>query len=123
MRQLVNDLLEYSRVETKAGEFKKVDLEHVAARVRDELHVAIEDAGAMLVIGPLPTVLADEVQMRQLLTNLIANGIKFRRMDVDPVVEVSAQDRGNEWLFAVKGQTASASSPSTRTSCSRCSPG
>ncbi len=102
MRQLVNDLLEYSRVETRAREFRDVDLDHVVARVRDELRLAIDDAGAMVIVRELPTVRADEVQMRQLLMNLIANAVKFRRPETPPVVEISAQDLGNEWLLAVR---------------------
>ena len=101
MRQLVNDLLEYSRVETKGRRFAEVDMNVVAAEVKDELRVAIDEVGAEVRIDPLPMVFADGSQMKQLLSNLLSNAIKFcdgRR----PVVEVSARGSDGTWVFAVK---------------------
>jgi PAS domain S-box-containing protein len=101
MRQLVNDLLEYSRVETKAREFKTVDMNVIACEVKDELHVAIDEAGAEVRLYPLPVVAADDMQMKQMLTNLVNNAIKFRG-DRAPLIEISAVDGGDRWVFAVK---------------------
>ncbi|MDW5562347.1 MAG: PAS domain S-box protein [Methanomassiliicoccus sp.] len=101
MRQLVNDLLEYSRVETRERKFRPVDMNRVAAGVKSELRIAIAEASAEVRIDPLPTVLADEVQMRQLMTNLLNNAIKFRG-DRKTEVEVTAVGREGEWLFSVR---------------------
>jgi light-regulated signal transduction histidine kinase (bacteriophytochrome) len=101
MRQLVNDLLEYSRVETKGRRFSAVDMSVVATEVRDELRVAINEVEAEVQIDPLPMVFADGSQMKQLLSNLISNAIKFRDGQ-RPVVEVSARGSDGAWVFAVK---------------------
>ncbi|HAX49891.1 MAG TPA: hypothetical protein DCX92_12990, partial [Bacteroidetes bacterium] len=49
----------------------------------------------------LPTVRANQMQINQLFQNLISNAIKFRKPDVDPVVNISAKHAGDEWLFTV----------------------
>jgi len=101
MRQLVNDLLQYSRIETKSTEFSSVDMNSVAKAVTNDLHIAIDEANAEVIVGELPTVLADETHMKQLLTNLISNAIKFHN-DERPRVEVTARSRRNEFVFAVR---------------------
>ena len=101
MRQLVNDLLQYSRIDTPSKERIPVDMEKAAQRVKDQLHLPIQEIGAEVVIGPLPTVLADEAQMTQLLQNLMTNSIKFRRA-VPLRIEITSERKGREWIFAVK---------------------
>ncbi len=78
MRCLINDLLTYSRVTTKARPFAPVDLGRVAREVMSDLQVAIEQAGAHIELGDLPVIQADATQMRQLLQNLLSNALKFR---------------------------------------------
>ncbi len=101
MRQLIDDLLQFSRIDTKHGEFAIVDMNKVAHTVENNLQMAIGEARAHIVIEPLPTVLADETQMVQVLQNLISNAIKFHGAEA-PRVEVSARHRGHEWIIAVK---------------------
>jgi signal transduction histidine kinase len=90
MRSLINDLLMFSRVSTQARPFTAVNLGDVIAQVLIDLEVSIEDAGAQVLVGTLPTIDADPLQMRQLLQNLIGNGLKFRREGVTPELRVSA---------------------------------
>jgi len=90
MRQLIDDLLTFSRVTTQARPFVSVDLGDVAEQVLVDLEVAIEDSGAEVTVGELPTVQADPVQMRQLIQNLLTNALKFRRESVTPEITVSA---------------------------------
>jgi signal transduction histidine kinase len=78
MRCLINDLLSYSRVTTKARPFATVDLDRIAREVMSDLQVAIEQADARIVLGELPAIEADATQMRQLLQNLLSNALKFR---------------------------------------------
>jgi len=89
MQALINDLLAFSRVTTKAQPFTPVDLTVVAREVVHDLEVRIHQAGGEVVVGELPTVEADSMQMRQLLQNLVSNGLKFHRPDVPPHVELS----------------------------------
>jgi PAS domain S-box-containing protein len=91
MRGLINDLLTYSRVTTKAQPFAPTDLNAVLEGVVSDLHVAIERSGAQIEVGRLPTIDADATQMRQLLQNLIGNALKFRKADVPPVVGIAGE--------------------------------
>jgi signal transduction histidine kinase len=91
MRSLIDDLLTYARVTTSARPFTAVDLEQIARDVVGDLDARLAQTGGTVHIGNLPTISADAVQMRQLLQNLIGNGLKFHRPDVPPRVEVSAR--------------------------------
>ncbi|WP_022836381.1 PAS domain-containing sensor histidine kinase [Salisaeta longa] len=90
MSQLISDLLVYSRVTTQSRPFKPVDLNTVAANVKSDLELRIRDVDGTVDIGPLPTLTADHTQIRQLLQNLIGNGLKFHRPNVPPAVTVRA---------------------------------
>ena len=101
MRALIDDLLAYSRVERSGVEAQDVDLEDVLAAVLRLLAPAIEEAGATVVSGPLPTVQADPTQISQLLQNLVVNAVKFRHPDRAPSVEVKAEREGDGWRLTV----------------------
>jgi len=91
MQILINDLLSFSRVTTKAQPFTKVNLAEVASSVVDDLEGRIELVKGRVEIGALPVIDAEPLQMRQLLQNLIGNALKFRRPEEPPVVKVDAQ--------------------------------
>jgi PAS domain S-box-containing protein len=88
MQVLINDLLSFSRVSTRAQPFVPVDLGAVAKEVARDLEVRAHETGGSIVIGELPTIEADPLQMRQLLQNLAGNALKFHRPDVPPVVTI-----------------------------------
>ena len=90
MQQLIEALLEYSRIANNARPQKAVDLNQVAHDVVADLETTIEHARGEVILGALPVIVADPVHMRQLLQNLIANGLKFRAPGRDPVVRVTA---------------------------------
>jgi PAS domain S-box-containing protein len=89
MQALINDLLAFSRVTTKAQPFAPVDLGAIAHEVVHDLEERTHQTGGEVVVGPLPAVDADALQMRQLLQNLVGNGLKFHRPGVPPRVELS----------------------------------
>ena len=91
MQTLINDLLAFSRITTKAQPFVPVDLAKIAQEVLSDLEVQIQRVGGRVDIGPLPTVDADPLQMRQLLQNLISNSLKFHQPDVPPRITLQAQ--------------------------------
>jgi len=91
MQTLINSLLTFSRVTTKAQPFAPVNLAEVAASVVDDLEGRIEQVKGRVEVGPLPVIDAEPVQMRQLLQNLIGNALKFRRPEEPPVVKVNAE--------------------------------
>jgi len=101
MKQLIEDLLAYSRVGTKGQEFKPVSLEVPLRRALFNLRAGIEEAGAAVTYDPLPTVTGDEVQLGQLLQNLIGNSLKFRSNSV-PRIHVGVKDSPLEWTLEVR---------------------
>jgi len=90
MQTLINDLLSFARVTTKAQPFTRVDLGQIGVEVLGDLESTIERAGGSVELMPLPTIDADPLQMRQLLQNLIANALKFSKPDVPPRVRVDS---------------------------------
>ncbi len=90
MSALIEDILSFSRVTTKAREFTKVDLNEVIAGVLDDLETRIKDTGATVSVGKLPVIQADPMQMRQVFQNLIGNALKFHKPEVPPVVKIEA---------------------------------
>jgi signal transduction histidine kinase len=101
MKSLIEDLLTYSRVESKGKAFVPTDMEEVFERVLLDLNQNIKESGASVTHDPLPTLKADSLQMMQLLQNLIRNGIKFHGEET-PRIHVSARRKDEEWLFSVK---------------------
>jgi PAS domain S-box-containing protein len=101
MQVLINDLLSFSRVTTKAQPFAPVDLAHVAAEVVKDLEVRLHDSGGRITVGAMPVIDADPLQMRQLLQNLAGNGLKFHRPDVPPAVEMHATIDGDRCHITV----------------------
>jgi PAS domain S-box-containing protein len=91
MQTLINDLLELSRVKTRANPFKPVDLNAVVRQVLSDLELRIEAAGARVDAGPLPGIQADVLQMGQLFQNLIGNALKFRRAEAPPEIRVHGE--------------------------------
>jgi PAS domain S-box-containing protein len=90
MRRLIDDLLAFSRVSTRPLPFEDVDLNVVAQEVLGDLEDALQRTGARVDVGPLPTIRADAMQMRQLFQNLLTNSLKFHRPHEPPHVTISA---------------------------------
>ncbi len=91
MRALINDLLSYSRITTKANPFVPVDLAALAREVISDLEIRIEETKAKVEVEGLPTIDADATQMRQLLQNLISNALKFQGEAETPHVAVTGR--------------------------------
>ena len=91
MRILIDDLLAFSRVTSKAQPFVPVDLNAVAQQVMDDLGFLLETTHGTIELGELPTIYADEQQMYQMLQNLLSNAIKFHQPNLPPIITVSAE--------------------------------
>jgi light-regulated signal transduction histidine kinase (bacteriophytochrome) len=102
MQRLIQDLLAFSRVGTNGKKLLETSSEEALQLALVNLRGAIEDCGALVTHDPLPSVLADEIQLTQLFQNLIGNGIKYQNPGV-PRVHISAsKNGGNRWTFSVK---------------------
>ena len=101
MQDLINDLLTYSRVGTKARPFQRTQCAAVVQTAIKHLHVAVVESRANIVVEDLPEVSADAPQLVQLFQNLIGNAIKFRG-DAAPQVQVRCEARDEEWEFSVR---------------------
>lgn len=100
MQALINDLLAFSRVNTKARPFENTDTAQIVATAKLHLQLAIEESGARITEGELPVVAGDATQLLQLFQNLIGNAVKFRR-DETPHVHVAAEAGDEGWCFSV----------------------
>ncbi len=100
LRALIDALLDYSRVTTKAAPFKTVDLQKLALNVLSDLEMSIEQADATIELCALPEIEADDMQLRQLFINLISNALKFsqegRPLKLQISAEVSTLEDGGE---------------------------
>ncbi|SEQ89610.1 PAS domain-containing protein [Natrinema salaciae] len=103
MREMIDGLLEYSRVETRGEPFEPVDLEAVFEAVREDLQLQLEETDAELTVEDLPRVEGDASQLRQVLQNLLSNAITYSG-DEPPRVHVGAERRGDEWTISVRDE-------------------
>lgn len=90
MQALINGLLAYSRVTTRASPFEAVDLTEIVQGVIVDLELQLEKVNGRIEILNLPTLEADPTQMRQLFQNLISNALKFHRLGMPPIVQITA---------------------------------
>ncbi|HYH04162.1 MAG TPA: substrate-binding domain-containing protein, partial [Bacillota bacterium] len=88
MQILINDLLDYSRVTSKAQPFSEVALDEIVRDVLQDLEVKIAENQAVIEVEDLTAIDADPLQMRQLFQNLISNAIKFHRVGVNPRIRI-----------------------------------
>ncbi|WP_461126564.1 ATP-binding protein [Spirosoma aerophilum] len=91
MSTLIRDLLEYSRISTQRDQSAPVSLQAIVASVLNTLDWTIQQTGAQVHVGPLPTLTGDASQLGQLFQNLLSNALKFRQADTPPLIQVWAQ--------------------------------
>jgi PAS domain S-box-containing protein len=91
MQELIQGLLDFSRVTTHGQTFHPVDLNHIIAGILVDLELQIEERHARIMVGDLPVVHADATQMRQLFQNLLHNALKFQANDTVPEISISSR--------------------------------
>jgi PAS domain S-box-containing protein len=102
MQGLIEDLLAFSRVGTRGEDLLATSSEGALELALVNLGGSIDESGAVITHGPLPNVMADEMQLVQLFQNLVGNAIKYQGPGI-PTVHVSAQESpGRRWRFAVQ---------------------
>ncbi len=101
MRQLVDDVLAYSRIVDEEMIVEPVNLVDMVREICTDLKSDMETANAVLHIGDLPEIRGNRMQLRMLFQNLISNAVKFRSPDRQPMVEVKGWKVGNECRLMV----------------------
>lgn len=100
MKNLINDLLAYSRVGTRGKEFAITDCNEVLASVLKNLKISIDENRAQVTYDDLPHVMADVTQLESLFQNLISNAIKFHGAD-RPRINIGVSREGSNWVFSI----------------------
>jgi PAS domain S-box-containing protein len=101
MRLLVKGLLDYSLLGQKTI-MTSVDCNKIVSEVLFDMTDSINLSGAKITVQGLPTLIGLETELRLLFQNLIHNAIKFRKKDVLPEINISAESLKNEWMFSVQ---------------------
>nr|WP_222919729.1 MEDS domain-containing protein [Natrinema sp. SYSU A 869] len=101
MRDMIDGLLEYSRIETRGDPFEPVDLDPLLDDVLTDLRLQIEESNAEITVDRLPRVSGDPSQLRQVFQNLLNNAIQYSG-ETPPRVHIDANRRGREWVISVR---------------------
>jgi chemotaxis family two-component system sensor kinase Cph1 len=101
MQQIINDLLAYSRVNTKREPPNIMKIEDAIQIAMQNIKYVLEESGGTVIYDEMPSIIADETQMTQLFQNLIGNALKFHGEEA-PRVEISAARKGDDWIFSVR---------------------
>lgn len=102
MQNLINDLLTYSRIQSRAKPFENVDCAKLVEEVLANLDTSIKESNAIINVDHLPTIKADRAQLMQVFQNLIANAIKFRSPERRLAIDIRAQKKRAHWIFSVQ---------------------
>jgi light-regulated signal transduction histidine kinase (bacteriophytochrome) len=100
MQNLINDILEYSRVTRTSREPKFTNCKFILNQALAGLKVVIKENKATISHDTLPDIMVDPTQLVQVLQNLILNGIKFHGEET-PKIHITAEKKASEWVFSV----------------------
>ena len=103
MKQMILDLLEYSRLTRLGKKCKPLEIEGMLPNIFDNLNLLIIENKAQITYDALPQIFADESQLFRVFQNLIENAIKFKREDETPKIHISSyfDEENNEHVFSV----------------------
>jgi len=102
MRQIILDLLEFSRVGRKDGDVELVDLNELLEEVKSLQKNLIEEKSAQIIIHPLPSIRLHKPRILQVFQNLINNALKYSKEMVAPKIEISVIEGDFQWTFVIK---------------------
>ncbi len=103
MESLIQDLLEYSRIDRMAQAFTWVSVADLLDKVRDDLQSVVQASGATLLIeGPMPILWADRARLRQVWTNLLTNAIKYVKPSTAPRIVLRCKEEKTQYRFEVQ---------------------
>lgn len=101
MRQIIEGILDYSRL-GQSRKTQEVNTQKIIEQITEDLDTTIQKNNINITYQNLPRIKGLEIELHLLFQNLISNAIKFKKEDLAPVVNISAQQKGKHWLFTVK---------------------
>jgi len=101
MRQLILDLLEFSRAGRLENKPEEIDLNELLEEILDLQQESIREKEAKIIFSDLPVIIAERMPLRQSLTNLISNALKYQASGVIPEVKIEVQKEDMHWLFKI----------------------
>ena len=101
LQKLINDLLAYSHLTTRAKKFKKIDVTRIIEQTIRDLRNIIKESKATVTFDSMPEIMSDDTQLKQLFQNLISNAIKFKG-DHPPKIHIGAKSDQGKWIFNVQ---------------------
>jgi PAS domain S-box-containing protein len=101
MRQIILDLLEYSRAGKKENEFKKVDMNELLKEIIQLNKTTIEEKQAQIYFENLPEIYAYKTPLLQVLQNLIGNALKYQDLNKKPIISIESSETDLFWEFAI----------------------
>jgi PAS domain S-box-containing protein len=102
MEQLINDLLNYSRLGRKSINIHKVQLSLIIDNVYSDFKQKLKDIGAKFIVDKeLPQISGDETLLRQIFTNLIDNAIKYRQVEVPLEIKIDFAHKNQSSILTV----------------------
>lgn len=102
MREIILDLLEFSRVGRSEDKLEQVDLNEIMDEVKSLYRKPIRESGAEIEYANLPTITAPKSPVRQVFQNLISNALKYRQPGIKPKIEVNYHETKEAYHFSVK---------------------
>ena len=102
MKNLIDDVLAYSTISDNSEAFRVLELDQLIADIVAGFDLRIQEAGAEILVGPLPAVRGNAPQFKQLFENLLSNALKFTEPGRRPRIEVFAHSGGQEVQIVFK---------------------
>ena len=101
-RHILDALLDYSRLDTRAKAFSSVNCQEVIDEVLEELSALVDDKGAEISCNDMPVLVGDRSQLYQVFYNLIHNGLHYQHSDVSPKLSIEAIENEINWQFCIE---------------------
>lgn len=101
MRQIILDLLEFSRVGRTDETLKEVSIDTIVHEIIILHGKQIEELHASIKYDELPTIITHKTPIRQLFQNIIGNSLKYHRSGVPPIIEIKCHDKSEYWEFSI----------------------
>ena len=102
MRQIILDLLEYSRAGKTKESLEQVDVNHILKYFVELRRKIINEKSVTIVNAELPKVYSSKVAITQILHALLDNAIKYSKEGIAPLIEINASENKDDWKFSIK---------------------